>query len=108
MSEETKTELFLHYARIPNTSFIPDRVEKKMGLRSLGLGEGEVEKLCEPKPVDLDEMIEGVREIQRQHLRDLARLNGRAAKLHKPGRVLNDFDSIVPAERNYLSPPKLF
>ena len=86
MSDKTRTELYLYYSRIPNTGFHPDFVKKRFGLMMIGLSEEEAEKLCKPKPIDLDAVMEQMMKEQEKQLRWLAKLSPRRKKEPKPGK----------------------
>ena len=80
---------------VSNTHTIPSLVllEKMQRLRIQGYSKEEAERLCKPKEVDIDEVMERIMKFQKGELRRLAKLSPKR-KLVKPKRT-DDFPDLT-------------
>ncbi len=74
--------LYRHYTNLTNNDH-STRTEKCIGLRGLGYSIEECRKMCEPEPIDDEEVMERVKELSRQHQRELRKL-GLQPHFNKP------------------------
>jgi len=84
--------LFQHYSQIPNTTFHPDQIEKRMGLKMLNCTDKEIEELCKPDQIDREQIIENVRQLQKQELKYLAGVNRQRWRMMKQTEPERDPD----------------
>ena len=92
-SEETKRILYRHYANLTNNDH-STRTQKWIGLRSLGFSDEECRKMCEPEPIDDEEVKERVKDLNIAHQRELRKLGLQPHfdKSNKPKKPNKDDD----------------
>jgi hypothetical protein len=65
--------LYRYYTELPNNQIF--QAEKRLGLKSLGKSDEEVERLCKPKGIDMEEVMRDIKETSKRELSMLARLD---------------------------------
>jgi hypothetical protein len=75
-------ELYSEYTSISN-NIQSDRAGKWIGLRLLGLSDQECNKLCEPKKVDMAAVMREVKELSKQHQKELRKYNREMNRLRR-------------------------
>lgn len=88
-NESGATEVAPSLDRIPSLVLL----EKMQKLRIQGYGEQEVEKMCKPREVDMDEVMQSIMVWQEKELRRLAKLSPKR-KLVKLRRT-DDFPDLT-------------
>jgi hypothetical protein len=73
MSRETYRQLFWMYSQIPNTP--SRRSEKWIGLKSLGLDDEQIERMCKPVEYTREEMDKELARQVQKHKRELKKWN---------------------------------
>ena len=75
---------FHHYNDLPNVQ--SNLCYKWMGLKSLGYSDEECDRMCKPKPTDMEEVMRTLSERNRKELRRLARMDReeRASRKSEP------------------------
>lgn len=64
-----EVRMLRHFLDMPNINHAT-KIVKRHGLKGCGLSDEEAEKLCEPKPLDREQVIREVAELAKAHQKE--------------------------------------